>query len=275
MIDLKAARADPESWRAALARKNAGEAFDELLAADETWRALVPRVDDLRSRTKLKGKPTPEQLEELQRMKEDLRRAEERASRSRGGARRCARTRPQPSAPVGAGRRHRGRRAGDPPCRRAARTHRPEGGERDRPVRARAGSATLGLALRVSRRGHGTSCTRALPLRTRSRCGRGLHAGAATRPRARGVDDRHRLLPHREVEHLRARAGRPLPHRDVRGRTRGDAHVRDPRGRRAAAAIRRLLHLLPPRSGRRGQGHARNVPRAPVQQGRDVRLHDA
>ena len=77
MIDLKAARAEPDSWRAALARKGAGEAFDTLLAADEHWRSLVPRVDDLRSRTKLKGKPTPEQLAGLQRLKEELRAAED------------------------------------------------------------------------------------------------------------------------------------------------------------------------------------------------------
>ena len=77
MIDLKAARAEPDVWRAALARKGAAEAFDALLAADERWRLLVPRVDDLRSRTKLKGKPTPEQLEELQGVKEELRAAEE------------------------------------------------------------------------------------------------------------------------------------------------------------------------------------------------------
>ena len=77
MIDLKAARAEPDIWRAALARKGAAEAFDALLAADERWRLLVPRVDDLRSRTKLKGKPTPEQLEKLQGVKEELRAAEE------------------------------------------------------------------------------------------------------------------------------------------------------------------------------------------------------
>ena len=77
MIDLKAARADAEAFRRALDRKGAGEAFDRLLAADERWRALVPQVDELRSRTKLKGKPTPEQLEELQRVKEELRAAEE------------------------------------------------------------------------------------------------------------------------------------------------------------------------------------------------------
>jgi seryl-tRNA synthetase len=77
MIDLKAARNDPETFRAALARKGAAEALDALLAADERWRALVPRIDELRGRTKLKGKPSPEQLAELQAVKEELRAAEE------------------------------------------------------------------------------------------------------------------------------------------------------------------------------------------------------
>src|SRR5690242_11660721 len=77
MIDLKAARNDPDTVRAALARKGAAETFDALLAADERWRELVPEVDELRSRTKLKGKPTPEQLAELQQVKESLRTAEE------------------------------------------------------------------------------------------------------------------------------------------------------------------------------------------------------
>jgi seryl-tRNA synthetase len=35
MIDLKAARHDPDGYRAALARKGAGEAFDAVLEADE------------------------------------------------------------------------------------------------------------------------------------------------------------------------------------------------------------------------------------------------
>jgi seryl-tRNA synthetase len=77
MIDLKAARANPVPVRAALARKGAAEAFDALLEADERWRALVPRADELRARTKLKGKPTPEQLEELQAVKTELRDVEE------------------------------------------------------------------------------------------------------------------------------------------------------------------------------------------------------
>ena len=104
MIDLKAARADPGRYRAALARKGAAEAFDRLLAADERWRALVPRVDELRSATKLKGKPTPEQLEELTRVKEELRVAEEQlaaAEAERDAALGDVPTPPDESAPDG------------------------------------------------------------------------------------------------------------------------------------------------------------------------------
>ena len=77
MIDLKAARADPDAFRAAVARKGAGEAFDRLLEADARWRELIPQVDELRGRQKIQGKPTPEQVEELKQVKEDLRRLEE------------------------------------------------------------------------------------------------------------------------------------------------------------------------------------------------------
>ena len=80
MIDLRAARSDPESVRAGIARKGGAEAFDELLDADARWRELVPQVDELRGRQKLKGKPTPEQVEELKQVKEDLRRLEEELS---------------------------------------------------------------------------------------------------------------------------------------------------------------------------------------------------
>ena len=72
MIDLRAARADADAVRAALARKGAAEAFDELLAADVRKRELQTQVEELRSQTKLKGKPTPEQLEELKAVKERL-----------------------------------------------------------------------------------------------------------------------------------------------------------------------------------------------------------
>jgi seryl-tRNA synthetase len=76
LIDLRAARADPEGFRAALARKGAAEQFDELLAADERWRELETQASELRAQTKTKGKPTPEQLEQLRRLKADLQRVE-------------------------------------------------------------------------------------------------------------------------------------------------------------------------------------------------------
>ncbi len=77
MIDVRAARSDPEGFRAAVARKGAGEAFDELMAADTRWRELETQVTELRAKTKLKGKPTPEQLEELRGVKDELKRLEE------------------------------------------------------------------------------------------------------------------------------------------------------------------------------------------------------
>jgi seryl-tRNA synthetase len=77
MIDIRAARNEPEAWRAALARKGAAAEFDRLMEADAEWLALVPQVDELRSRTKLKGKPTPEEVEELKSVKAELARLEE------------------------------------------------------------------------------------------------------------------------------------------------------------------------------------------------------
>jgi seryl-tRNA synthetase len=72
MIDIRAARHDPDGFRAALARRGAAEAFDALMSADARWRELVPQVDELRAQQKLQGKPTPEQLEELKARKARL-----------------------------------------------------------------------------------------------------------------------------------------------------------------------------------------------------------
>lgn len=104
MIDLKAARSDPDGYRAALARKGAAEAFDALLEADERWRALVPRVDELRGRQKLKGKPTPEQLEGLAALKDELKAAEDElaaAEAARDAALARVPNPPHPSVPDG------------------------------------------------------------------------------------------------------------------------------------------------------------------------------
>src|SRR5262249_29659650 len=77
MIDLRAARNDPERFRAALARRGAAVTFDELLAADERWRSLVPQVDELRGQQKGGGKPTPEQIEEMKHVKVRLKALED------------------------------------------------------------------------------------------------------------------------------------------------------------------------------------------------------
>ena len=128
MIDLKAARADPGAYRAALARKDAAADFDALLAADERWRELIPKVDDLRSRTKLKGKPTPEQLEELQAVKAELKAVEEElasAESERDAALALVPNPPHESAPDGETEddAEELRRWGEPPVLEAAREH--------------------------------------------------------------------------------------------------------------------------------------------------------
>lgn len=105
MIDLRAARADPEGFRSAIARKGYAEQFDALLAADERWRELVPQVDELRGRQKLKGKPTPEQVEELKQVKVDLQRLEGELSEAEGARDELLRVVPNPpheSVPDGA-----------------------------------------------------------------------------------------------------------------------------------------------------------------------------
>lgn len=104
MIDLKAARANENEYRAAIARKGRADAFEQLLAADERWRQLVPVVDDLRSRQKLNGKPTPKQIGELKRLKEELRTQEEAlaaAEAERDELLRQVPNPPHPSAPDG------------------------------------------------------------------------------------------------------------------------------------------------------------------------------
>ena len=104
MIDLKAARADPARFRTALARKGAADAFDQMLAADERWRALVPKVDELRAKQNFKGKPTPEQLAELSLAKTQLRAAEDQlvsAEAERDAWLQQVPNPPDPSAPDG------------------------------------------------------------------------------------------------------------------------------------------------------------------------------
>ena len=56
MLDIKAVRDDPELYRDALARRDLGEAVDQLLAADERRRSLTAAVEQLRAEQNAAGK---------------------------------------------------------------------------------------------------------------------------------------------------------------------------------------------------------------------------
>jgi seryl-tRNA synthetase len=70
VIDLKAARQEPERYRTALARRGAAREFDALLAADSRWREHTERAETLRAEQKRasKSKPGPDELAELRRL---------------------------------------------------------------------------------------------------------------------------------------------------------------------------------------------------------------
>ena len=225
MIDLRAARANPAPVRAALARKGAGDAFDRLLEADERWRALVPRVDELRAKTKLKGKPTPEQLGQLQAVKAALKGAEDElaaAEAERDALALRVPNPPQDDVPDGSAEEdaREVRRVGEPPDLDEPRDHLELGRfEMERAARmsgARFGywvgdTARLALALyrlaldRLAAKGFVTVLPPVL-VREAALVGTGA-------------------LPSRRDERLRAPGGRPLPRRD-----RGDPDRKPPRG---------------------------------------------
>lgn len=83
MIDLKAARQEPDRYRAALARRGASEDFDALLEVDRRWRELADRAHRLRAlQKKPNTAPTPSEIEHFRRLKDDLRQAEEALSQA-------------------------------------------------------------------------------------------------------------------------------------------------------------------------------------------------
>jgi seryl-tRNA synthetase len=61
VIDLKLARANPDIYRTALARKGAAETFDELLAADRAWAEATTKRDEVRAEQKRLGKPSSQE----------------------------------------------------------------------------------------------------------------------------------------------------------------------------------------------------------------------
>jgi seryl-tRNA synthetase len=76
MLDLKQIRRDPDGVRAALARRGAADAIDELLEADRRWRELNTRFEELKAEQNAVGK----QIGEAKRSGEDASEAVERST---------------------------------------------------------------------------------------------------------------------------------------------------------------------------------------------------
>ena len=171
MIDVRAARADPDSWRAALARKGAAEVFDGFLAADEAWRAATharrraPRGKPAEGQAISGGDRAPQP-----RSRTSCKEAE--AALEEAAARRdeLLTQIPNPPRPHRSRRRHRRGRGGGPPLGRAAAARL----RAARPPRARGdrhGARRRRSPARASPTGSATPrCrARALPLRPRPR----------------------------------------------------------------------------------------------------------
>jgi len=106
VIDLKAARKDPDYYRAALARRGAAADFDALLAADASWRELTERAEALRARQKRssKGAPSAAELAELRQLRDELAQAQTdlaEAERERGALLAVLPNLPDPTAADG------------------------------------------------------------------------------------------------------------------------------------------------------------------------------
>ena len=202
-------------------------------------------------------------------MKEELRAAEEELAAAEAERDRAARAGAEPARPVRARRRHRRGRRGAAPRRRAGAARGPSTPR----------SAASRWSARRGSRARASATSSATPRCSRSRSTASRSTAAVAHghvPMLPPVLVREEAMygtgffPTERVEHLRARERRALPDRHLGGRARRLPHGRDPR--RAAAPLLGVLDLLPPRGGRRRQGHARHVPRPPVQQGRAVRL---
>ena len=209
----------------------------------------MPRVDELRAQQKLDGKPTPEQLERLKQVKEELRTAEEglaAAEAARDAALGKVPNLPHESAADG----DRDEDAivvkewGEPKTPEHAPEHL-ELASYDMERGAKVSGARFGFIVGDAARLSLALYRLALDRLTAER----VHARAAAGARARGGDVRHGVLPVREERLLLDPRGRPLPRRDVRGAADRDAHGRDPRA--AADPLLRVLVVLPPRVGRR------------------------
>jgi seryl-tRNA synthetase len=79
VIDLKAARQDPDGYREALRRRGAADDLDALLAADARWREHTERAEGLRATQKKSSRgrpPSADEIEQLRLLKEEMAKAE-------------------------------------------------------------------------------------------------------------------------------------------------------------------------------------------------------
>lgn len=72
MLDLRYLRENPDAVRESIKRRGLTTDFDRWITLDARRSELVPQVDQLRAQLKVEGKPTPEQLTALQKVKQSL-----------------------------------------------------------------------------------------------------------------------------------------------------------------------------------------------------------
>jgi len=72
MIDIKRLREHPDQYRTSAQQRGVEADIDGALAADADRLALISQVDELRAKLNVKGKPSQEQLAELQKAKAEL-----------------------------------------------------------------------------------------------------------------------------------------------------------------------------------------------------------
>ena len=267
-------------------------AVDELLAADERRRALTARVEELRAEQNRASKAIGGGRRRREAAADrggrpGSRRAEgagAAARRGRGGAQRAAgadaRTCPHESAPDGFTDEDaveiRRNQASRPSFDFEPRDH---VGARRAPRACSTSSAARAPAARGSSTCWATSCScssRWCATRMDILVEKGFTAGDPAGARARGGDVRHRVPADRRGATSTRPRGRAVPGRaPPRCRSRRCTWARSSTRRDLPLRYAGLLHVLPARGRHLRQGHGRHVPRAPVRQGRDVRVHDA
>lgn len=81
MIDIRHLREHPDDYKASVSLRGMKVDIDRLLELDGQWSQLVAEVDQLRSRLKVQGKPSADELAKLQEVKAKLAKAEDKLGR--------------------------------------------------------------------------------------------------------------------------------------------------------------------------------------------------